>query len=69
MRAEYHVYAPDGYCCIEIAESDYEARQKASRRPGYQPPDALRVEFYKPFIPAVSREGLNMARRKLEETR
>lgn len=69
MRAEYHVYSPEGYCCIEVANSEHEARQKASGRPGYQPIDALRVEYYKTYVPTVSRDGLDKVMKRMEEFR
>lgn len=44
-RLWWRVTAPDGYQCLERASCAAEAREKASRRPGYQPQESLRVEI------------------------
>lgn len=48
-RRWYQVTAPDGYLCLELASCASEAKQRASRRPGYQPFESLRA---RPYIPA-----------------
>lgn len=54
MKAWYRVTSPEGYVALELADSEWEARRKAGKRPGYTPAEALRVEFYAEYHPPVS---------------
>lgn len=63
-RRWYQVTAPDGYMCLEQASSTSEAKLRASRRPGYQPVEALRVARY---IPAGTSGNWNALEKNVQE--
>ena len=56
MKSEWYVYGPDGTPVIEMANSAFEAAQRARKRPGFDVED-LRVEFKEQKPPAPVRSG------------
>lgn len=53
-RPTWRVCSPEGYVVIETASCEYEARQKASSRPGFEDIERLRVEYCAPPAPPPS---------------
>ena len=45
LKQPYYVLAKDGYLAIEMASSEYEAAQKAARRPGYESDVRCRLQY------------------------
>lgn len=60
----YQVTAPDGYLCLELAYTPYDAcRRAAESRPGYAPAEACRA------VPYSTDSAQRACRRGLEQTK
>ena len=68
VKRWYQVTAPDGYLCLELAYTPYDAcRRAAESRPGYAPAEACRAVLHEPAGNSGNWDALGKNVREIKE--